>query len=373
MSLTYYKNVKNKLKAVVSDKSIKPAIQIVFELLRTAIATRSLPRHYFVSGLYRKGVSDYLDYLTKKECFEIQALMRDKNKKQILDNKYFFQKFFDQTKIRIPEMLAYNFGNMFFVGHQKIQVENKRAFYSILNKLVEQSESGSIIMKPMLGAFGEEINKITTNDLINDELKEKEELFQKTCSGNFIFQVTIKQHPDINRIYPHSLNTVRMDAFIDDEGRPEIVSALMRFGRDGRHVDNITAGGIFVGIDTGTACLRKTGMTFLKKGAYSFTHHPDSGTEYDKLKIPYFDEAKLMAREAAQLLNYRLVGWDIGISDKGPVLIEGNAWYHISMMEMANGGYRRHPVFMKVIDEAMRKKNSISYKGKGKDLNTLGN
>ncbi|MBW2631838.1 MAG: hypothetical protein JRC90_08765, partial [Deltaproteobacteria bacterium] len=59
---------------------------------------------------------------------------------------------------------------------------------------------------------------------------------------------------------------------------------------------------------------------------------------------------KKMVKLASSLLQERLVGWDIGISDRGPVLIEGNADYGITMLQIACGGYRKHPVFKNVID-----------------------
>ena len=41
--------------------------------------------------------------------------------------------------------------------------------------------------------------------------------------------------------------------------------------------------------------------------------------------MPYWNEAKEMVKRAAKLSTHvRYVGWDVGMSEKGPVLIEGN-------------------------------------------------
>lgn len=352
MDLAYYKKLKNKLKVIYNEKNMKPLAQIIIELVRTAVRTRCVPKHYFSNALYRKGIDNYLDYLTKKESLKIHSIIHNKNKKPILDNKLFFQKFFEKTKITIPTMFAYNFGNMFFLNNHKIEVNSIEDFLEILNNLLKRSNSSSLFIKPIIGAFGQNIHKITNMNVINSKLNEKEELFDKICSGNFIFQETVIQHPDINEIYSGSLNTVRIDTFIDEDGEPEIISAIMRMGRDGSHTDNLSGGGIFVGIDLETGRLKKNGLTFLRYGADVFTRHPNTGRTFENFKIPYFDEVKKMVKAAASLLQDRLVGWDIGISERGPVFVEGNAYYYITCMQMAYGGYREHPVFKRVINAA---------------------
>ena len=47
----------------------------------------------------------------------------------------------------------------------------------------------------------------------------------------------------------------------------------------------------------------------------------------------------------------RIVGWDVGIGETGPVLIEGNSDYEITGNDIADGGYRANPVFRKVLRE----------------------
>ncbi len=47
----------------------------------------------------------------------------------------------------------------------------------------------------------------------------------------------------------------------------------------------------------------------------------------------------------------RIVGWDVGIGETGPVMIEGNSDYEITGNDIADGGYRANPVFRKVLRE----------------------
>jgi len=54
-----------------------------------------------------------------------------------------------------------------------------------------------------------------------------------------------------------------------------------------------------------------------------------------------------------------MIGWDIAISNHGPVLIEGNArYYDMQLSDIAYGGYRNNPVFQKALALA----NSVNKK-----------
>jgi hypothetical protein len=351
----FLKNMKKQLNILYKDKSRKPFLQILIEVIHTAIKLKGIPSHYFSYFLYRRGESNYLDYLGKNEILKIHQSIHDKNTMQILDNKLFFQKYFEKTEIKIPNLLAHNFGNMFFLKNYKIQIDNIEEFFEILYNLLKHSNSDSIFIKPIIGAFGENVHKITLNNITNMELGKREELFKEILSGNFIFQETVTQHPDINKIYSQSLNTVRIDTFINDDRESEILSAAMRMGTDGSYIDNMSGGGFFIGINLETGCLKKNGLTYFKYGAKMYARHPNSGIPFENYKIPYFDEVKEMAKTAAYLLQDKLVGWDIGISEKGPVLIEGNAYYGMACSQMSYGGYREHPFFKKVIDVVKEK------------------
>ena len=90
-------------------------------------------------------------------------------------------------------------------------------------------------------------------------------------------------------------------------------------------------------------------MQFLNLGNKYIYKHPDTKTELKEYSIPYIKEIKKLAVRAASCLGDRLVGWDIGITPTGPILIEGNSKYHIGMQEMAYGGYKNHPVFREIL------------------------
>ena len=89
---------------------------------------------------------------------------------------------------------------------------------------------------------------------------------------------------------------------------------------DGIGVDNFTDGGMVVGVDLEKGEIVTDGVTI---DGTVFTHHPETNTKFRGFKIPYFKETLEMVQEAGKTIS-GYVGWDIAITENGPVLIEAN-------------------------------------------------
>jgi hypothetical protein len=164
----------------------------------------------------------------------------------------------------------------------------------------------------------------------------------------------VKQHPELNKLNPSCLNTIRFETFIDKDGNIEIISAYLRMSTSNHYVDNISSGGCKVTIDLQTGKLKKEGYPrFGSNGTKLYTAHPVTKTVFEGFSIPFFAEAKaLVLRVASFMPGLRLVGWDMAIGESGPVLIEGNSDYAMEGNDLALGGYRTSATFNKVLQEA---------------------
>ena len=155
------------------------------------------------------------------------------------------------------------------------------------------------------------------------------------------------------KLNPSSVNTMRIDTFIDKEGRCEILSGYLRMSITGSPVDNVSSGGCYVGIDMLNGTLRKFGYSSITKsdGRY-YTKHPSTGVVFEGFQIPDFGRVKELVMKFACLIPaLRLIGWDIAIADDGPVMIEGNSGYDMTISDMTYGGYGKNPVFRRVLTE----------------------
>ena len=150
-----------------------------------------------------------------------------------------------------------------------------------------------------------------------------------------------------------SLLQQQIDTFINTDGKIEIASAYLRMSINNSHVDNISSGGCQVGIKLETGKLKKYGYSQIKTlGVKILTEHPVTKTTFEDFSIPFFQEVKDLVIKTAPLVpELRLIGWDVGIGESGPILIEGNSDYDLTGNDLADEGYMANKVFKKVLKE----------------------
>jgi hypothetical protein len=149
-----------------------------------------------------------------------------------------------------------------------------------------------------------------------------DELMQK-IDETYLFQERIVQHPDMSRLHPSSVNTIRMIT-VNNNNKVEVLCATQRIGTHGHSVDNFASGGLIAGIDLETGKLRKDGLFKPGLGRRVETH-PDTGIVLDGYTIPFFEESKKITTDLHRFLyGIHSIGWDIALTETGPILIEGN-------------------------------------------------
>ena len=165
-------------------------------------------------------------------------------------------------------------------------------------------------------------------------------------SSDVICQRVIKQHTELSRLNPSSVNTLRIITLVF-EGHIHILSSVVRIGVNGSRVDNASSGGIVCGI-------KQNGQ--LKDVAYTadgemFLKHPQ-GTVFNSVFVPNFNECcEMVTALAKRMLSVsRLISWDIAIDEAGnPLLIEFNA----SCGELDFHQYCNGPIFGDLTEEVL--------------------
>ena len=154
-------------------------------------------------------------------------------------------------------------------------------------------------------------------------------------SNNFIVQELVTNCKELKNIYSKSLNTFRVITYTID-GKLYHMPLVLRIGKKGNEVDNIHAGGLFIGLsDNGE----------LKEKAYTefqevYTSHPDSNTIFKGYKIHGVQKIIDIAYKChGKTPHLRMISWDFTIDDMNRiVLIEVNLnGQSIWFPQMANG------------------------------------
>lgn len=172
-----------------------------------------------------------------------------------------------------------------------------------------------IIIKPDNGRGGHHIIFAHSKDITVDKLP---------SDGNLLFQKVVKQHPELSRLYPHSVNTLRVFSYLNSDGEVNAKFIIIRFGTGGARVDNTSSGGgwIYVNLDGKTAPIGYDGY-----GVPIGRVHPDTRTIFADLELSFVPEVVEFCKRAH--LNFphtRIIGWDVFVDkNQKPKLIEWNA------------------------------------------------
>ena len=210
------------------------------------------------------------------------------------------------------------------------------------------------IIKPTLGGtWGVGVKLIqSSNGIVMDMNCSVKDLFAsyKQC---YIVQERLEQHPDLAKLNPTSLNTIRVMSY--HRGNEVIILyAVIRIGRKGQIIDNETAGGIKADINLQTGRIMGCAMGSPTEGRMPST---DVGTPIDGYQIPCFDKVMETVKEMHLRVPYfNLIGWDMSVDTDGkPTLIE---WNSAPQLSQVGHGPAFGDLTEEILDEAMRRDNS---------------
>lgn len=184
--------------------------------------------------------------------------------------------------------------------------------------------SKRVMYKPIAGHRGYGVEAFYLNP---GNIKEVYEKLATYPAG--VVEEYITQHPDMSKLAPASVNSLRFVTIssyekpLDEKGNNfDIVYSIVRIGKGDSIVDNLHSGGMVANVDLKTGMLATDGAD---RNGDLFTEHPETGTVIKGFKIPYFEEARQMVIDAITKNKVEgYLGWDIAISESGPMLIEVN-------------------------------------------------
>lgn len=153
--------------------------------------------------------------------------------------------------------------------------------------------------------------------------------------GVTVIQARLEPHPALTDLALDALPTVRIATILDEQGRPEVVSATFRFPSvAGVVVDNMKAGGLIAAVDLATGAL---GPACKGYGGDDHHVHPVTQGPVVGRRLPDWSQALALCRRAhaEAFPDYALIGWDVALTPNGPVLIEGNGKPGVLMPQRA--------------------------------------
>jgi len=181
--------------------------------------------------------------------------------------------------------------------------------------------------------------KIGNQFIINGKEYSISELEEKLGNGIYILQKKYSSHEAIRKINNSALNTTRI-VTIRNGKDIKYLGGFQSFATGGAAIDSWSDGSVYVGIDVDNSCLKKYSITSLSdKRDGLLEAHPDSSISFEGYKIPYLKESAELCLKAHRLFYFNFaIGWDVAITDDGPIIVEANEKPGMNVVQCVDGG-----------------------------------
>lgn len=280
----------------IHKKTGKSKIYLFFDMIKCARKYGAGYMDYDLFEMYNLNSKQRDTYITRGRNNAIVAKYNDKSYFHIFENKDEFNTLFRD-----------------YIKRDWIKVKDtpKDSVIAFMERYNE------FMAKPVDGGCGHGIEKINTKDY-----NSLEEVYNKLTEGNNNFELEeiIKQHPEVSKIYPDAINTVRVVTILKN-GVPHVICAYFRIG-NGKFVDNFNSGGMVAPVNEVTGEVMDRAID-KKKNLYET--HPQTGARIKGFKFPDWNKAINMCKEAAKVVpQMGYIGWDVCFTPEGPIFVEGN-------------------------------------------------
>lgn len=276
-------------------------------------------------ALFRIKHAEEMDYYMRRfEHIPIGRTIADAktDHSSLLTDKLHFYNMCRSANIPHPHVIAYDKDNCLEI--RRLPQEGERLF-----------------VKPALGSGGRGAMELNVPFGVDTEnwLSELVQKLRKSVRGwnhdCWIIQQRHLPHPLLKDLCGQVLPTARLITILNESGAPEIVSSVLRFPASFNViVDNIGLGGLSAPIDLQTG---KLGPGCNGMGPGEFDFHPVSGAKIAHRFLPFWSDCCdiVTTLHSTHFEDHTMVGWDIGIAQEGPIVLEANARPSIILAQRA--------------------------------------
>ena len=297
----------NHMTDVVKEKCGQSKLRTLFSMGWCALRYGAGYYDYVMFGFYHMNGKQRDTYLTRVRNKKVFELMNDYTYGDEFDDKLRF----NQRFAKYLHRKTLN-GETATVAELEEFLKGQTCFFA----------------KPNHGSCGQGVEKVNVGDF-----KDTEAILAYVHEKNLpILEHAIVQHPDMARLHPSSVNSIRIVTDIVGE-EVYIAYVMVKMGRGGGCCDNTGQGGMLCRVDEKTGKIRSVATDDYFN---VFDKHPDTGIVFEGYQLPMVDKAIELVKQAAwEVPQIRHVGWDVAITPEGPVIIEGNEFAGTDLCQLA--------------------------------------
>lgn len=252
-------------------------------------------------------------------CY-IEPVLNPGNTISFYNDKNVFNQILDVNDL--PKTILRNIhGRLYDGNYQPTKIDDLSRW------LMDNGASGGVIVKSAkeFGGRGIKIFLPDNDGIFHDNIGcvLSFQYLTQNYGLDWLIQEKIRQSDFISQFNPTSVNTIRMNTYRDViTGEIHVLGAVLRIGLKNSTVDNASAGGVFVGVDSSG-----------KLGKYTVNHNGEKKSVHNGIDflngtfcVPNYDLCKELAiRVSTKIPHMGLFAHDIALdSGNRPILIEVN-------------------------------------------------
>ena len=327
---------------------MKKKVRILINAVRAFLtACRNIPLHRIIDylQLYRSGLispEEYLNFQMWKKspqfrdsflsynlAMEYWSILNPTHNACLARDKYLTSILLDKTQIPHPKLYAYY--NPEMSNYNDSIANNIKELSSILTL----SKKKSFVIKPSAdSAHGNGVlvcndfnSELLTFKKYNGALIKLSDIIHDKRA--YLFEEPVIQNVQMMKLNSSSVNTVRIMTALYPNQEVRLFAAWFKIGRAGSCIDNAGSGG---NVDGGVNI--NTGELFNATKFDSWSHlksvdsHPDSKAKINGLVLDNWSEIKRLVMDfQARIPELKTIGWDVALTEHGPMIIEINNWW----------------------------------------------
>ena len=254
---------------------------------------------YQIFQFYNLTPAQRKTYVTRFISKKFNMFMNDVNYCDLFDNK-------DEFYARFGEFTGRSF------------LDLSKATKEDVAKFVEGK--ARIFCKPRSKTCGIGCERLDIADF-----KDTDALYDYLMSHDFYtIEDVIVNHPDVRRLYDNAVNSMRIITLLDDNKQVHVLYIVQKIGLNGSVIDNNC---MFSPVDIETGKIKYPAHAGDTPLGIIYEKHPNTGITIQGYQLPMVKEAVEMVRKAALIVpQVRYVGWDVAVTENGPIIIEGNTY-----------------------------------------------
>lgn len=314
------------------------------------------------------------DFLGKNEQRIYLELLNPVKYYILARNKYLTHKILEKTGVRKASLYCY------YQPEGRVCENDEIANnYTDVVRILQSKNVQSCVVKTTESSHGDNVY------VVEEVLYDEEDCQLKLFNGKvmklseilkrqpLIFESIIRQTEQLSSINPSSVNTVRFMTTLYPNNEVKLVATFIKIGRAGHCVDNAGAGGnVDACIDMENGMMKYVIQYDGWRKIKQITHHPDTNTQIEGMMIDNWESIKQQVMEFQKAIPYvKAAGWDIAITDEGPVVVEVNDMWDRTGQYFIRRGWRNEIRDCYLAWNSLVKKEEIPYPYLGRSLNKL--